>query len=167
MTISSRILSTWVCLCLAVGCSSSGSGPKLVPADGTVTFQGKPLAGATVMFVPEKGPFAMGITDAKGKFQLLTGTSRGVVVGPVKVSVTAAEGGKQEGPAAASERPQTPAETEAFMKKAEEFSKAVAAGKADVQPKSLIPEKFGKAETSGLSFIIKPSAAENHFKIDL
>ena len=167
MTISSRILSTWVCLCLAVGCSSSSSGPKLVPADGTVTFQGKPLAGATVMFVPEKGPFAMGITDVNGKFQLSTGTSRGVVVGPVKVSVTAAEGGKQEDPGAASKRPQTPAETAEFMKKAEEFSKAAVSGKADAQPKSLIPEKFGKVETSGLSYTIKPNAGENHFKIDL
>ncbi len=165
MTISSRILSTWVCVCLAIGCSSSSSGPKLVPADGKVTFQGQPLAGATVMFVPEKGPFAMGITDKDGKFQLSTGTSRGVVVGPVKVSVTAAEGGKQEDPGTASKRPQTPAETAEFMKKAEEFSKAAASGKADAQPKSRIPEKFGKTETSGLSFVIKPS--DNHFPIDL
>lgn len=119
------------------------------------------------MFVPEKGPFAMGITDVNGKFQLSTGTSRGVVVGPVKVSVTAAEGGKQEDPGAASKRPQTPAETAEFMKKAEEFSKAAVSGKADAQPKSLIPEKFGKVETSGLSYTIKPNAGENHFKIDL
>ena len=119
------------------------------------------------MFVPEKGPFAIGITDKDGKFQLSTGSSRGVVVGPVKVSVTAAEGGKQEDSAAASKRPQTPAETAEFMKKAEEFSKAAVSGKADAQPKSRIPDIYSKAETSGLSYIITPNATENHFKIDL
>ena len=159
------LLPACIGLGLAIGCSSS-KGPKLASADGTVNYMGKPLAGATVIFLPDKGPLAMGVTDAKGKFQLSTGTSRGVVVGHVQVTVVAAAPGKIESDVI-SKRPQTPAETEAYMKKAAEMQQAMASGNTEVvQPKSLIPAKYGKAETSGVSYTIKANG-DNHFTIEL
>lgn len=156
-------------LFVAVGCSSGGSGPKLVSADGKVTFQGKPLAGATVMFVPDNGPIAMGVTDLEGKFTLSSGSLSGTAVGPAKVSITAYPPG-QEPPdmSAIAEDPKTPEEMAAYMKKAEEMQQAMASGQSPLaqQPKSLIPEKYGKIETSGLSFTVEASG-DNHFEIPL
>jgi hypothetical protein len=157
------------CLSAAIGCSSGASGPKLAAADGTVTFQGKALAGATVMFVPEKGPIAMGVTDLEGKYTLSSGALPGVAVGKAKVSVTAFPPGQSPGDTSAiDKRPQPPEESAAFMKKAEEMQKAMASGQSpqSLQPKSLIPDKYSKAETSGLSFTVEASG-KNHFEIPL
>lgn len=61
------------------GCGSQGSPAflkNLVPATGHVTVKGKPLAGATVVFMPAissaGGQAAMGITDEKGNYELTT-----------------------------------------------------------------------------------------------
>ena len=45
-----------------VGCSGS-DGPQVAAVEGTVTWEGKPLADAGVAFTPEKGPVAIGRTD--------------------------------------------------------------------------------------------------------
>lgn len=169
MNFDSRLaMPLYLCLGLMAGCSSGTKGPKLAPADGTVTYMGNPLAGATVMFVPEKGPVAIGITDMSGKFRLSTGTIRGAVIGNSKVSVTATEPGKSDsGKDALSKRPQTREEADAYMKKANEMQAAMASGRPeDVLPKSLIPEKYNKTDTSGLSYEIKASGT-NHFEIAL
>lgn len=45
----------------------------MIPTSGTVWLDGKPLAGATVMFNPvpgTKGNGGFGVTDAEGKFKL-------------------------------------------------------------------------------------------------
>ena len=167
MRVSRIVLLLVLEICLVSGCSSSQSGPKLAAADGTVNFMGKPLAGATVMFFPVKGPMAMGISDENGKFQLSTGVSRGVVVGTVNATVVATSDGKIETDPALSNRPKTPAEAEAYMKKAGEMQQAMASGATPiVQPKSLIPDKYGKADTSGLTYTINADG-KNHFTIDL
>lgn len=150
---------------LLSGCSSS-TRPKLAAADGTVKYLGTPLAGATVMFVPEKGPIAMGITDLNGKFTLSTGTYRGVVPGSAKATVTAAIAGQQSSDSQDLSKPaQSQAEADAFLKKAGEMQQAIATGTAP-PPKSPIPEKYGNAETSGLVFTITENG-DNHFTIEL
>jgi hypothetical protein len=67
------------CLCLMVVCGCTSKAPpkpveKLVPASGTVTFDGKPEAGIHVNFVPTgnntKSHGGTAVTDASGKFQL-------------------------------------------------------------------------------------------------
>src|SRR6476661_377786 len=55
------------------GCSYS-SRPAAYRVTGTVTMQGKPLAGAVVTFVPtsNEGAAASAITDSEGKYALTT-----------------------------------------------------------------------------------------------
>lgn len=145
-----------------LGCSSGGAGPTLAPVDGEVTFSGNPIAGATVVFIPEKGPVAIGITDTEGKFRLSTGTDRGAVVGQCKATVTVPD----PAPEAALTQPKTQAEAEAYMKKVNALQEArIGAGAAAQKPESLIPAKFAKAETSGLSYTVKTGS--NHFKLEL
>jgi hypothetical protein len=60
-------------LSLVAGCNSAPSGPKLVPVQGVVTLDGKPLGSADIMFVPQgdtKGQGGVGRTDSAGKFEL-------------------------------------------------------------------------------------------------
>ncbi len=54
--------------------------PATQPTTGTVTFQGEPVAGATVLFIRgdgtlTAGELAMGRTDADGRFRLTTHVS--------------------------------------------------------------------------------------------
>jgi hypothetical protein len=158
------------CALLAMGCSTGANAPQLVPADGEVTYKGSPIAGATVTFIPEKGPLAMAVTDLGGKFTLSTGSFPGVAAGPVTVSISANAPGQpgSTGTDAVSKLPTTPEETAAYHKKAMEMQKAQADGQsaAAAQPKSLIPERYTKSETSGLKFEVKASG-ENHFSIAL
>ncbi len=139
----------------AVGCGGT-SGPELVPAQGTVKFQGGPMAGAQVSFVPEKGPVAFATTDTEGKFVLKTGTLPGVAIGPSRASVSM----KDSGGGGPLDKPMTP---EDMQKMAMEGTLDAAMAK---QNKSLIPEKYGNIETSGLSFEVK-KGEPNEFAIEL
>jgi hypothetical protein len=59
---------------LLVGLAGCG-GKGITPVRGVVTLEGEPLAGATVLFMPEdeeEGRPATGFTSADGSFQLMT-----------------------------------------------------------------------------------------------
>src|SRR5438093_4900706 len=60
---------------LILGCSSGTRRPPTYKVTGTVTMKGRPVEGATVVFVPpakaEYEP-ATGITDSQGHFKLST-----------------------------------------------------------------------------------------------
>lgn len=73
---------------LLVGCGPSG--PAMVPVSGTVTLDGTPVEGASVMLAPTAtGRPAQGTTDAAGKFQLTTDKpGDGAVEGEYEVTVT-------------------------------------------------------------------------------
>ena len=76
-----------------IGVAVAGCGyrrPARVPVEGVVTLDGKPLAGAAVMLVPEAGGRAgMGGTDKQGRFTISTyGARDGAVSGPHRVVVT-------------------------------------------------------------------------------
>lgn len=72
-------------------CSRTPEGPPLVPAAGTVTLDGKPLAAADVMLIPQgetKGNGGVGRTDPAGKFELVQSDNRqrkGIPTGEYKV----------------------------------------------------------------------------------
>jgi len=67
-------LSLGLPIVLSVGCGGRASNlPELVPVDGTVTLDGKPLSGAKVQFTPvgsTRGSGARGSTDENGKYEL-------------------------------------------------------------------------------------------------
>lgn len=53
-----------------VGCSGSTDQPELGEVSGMVTLDGKPVAGVNVLFQPEAGRAAVGMTDAEGRYEL-------------------------------------------------------------------------------------------------
>jgi hypothetical protein len=68
---------------IVLGCG----GP--VRVEGKVTRKGKPLAGATVVFIPEAGgPEAGDVTDEEGKFRLKGTKQAGVLPGAYRVTVS-------------------------------------------------------------------------------
>jgi hypothetical protein len=72
-----------VCAC---GCGDSG--PQLVPVQGTVTLDGEPLVGASVVFVPDKGRSSTATTDAAGRYELwYSREKRGAITGEHMVEI--------------------------------------------------------------------------------
>jgi len=70
-------LKFWVCVLLSAallaGCG--GSGPKLVPVEGTVTLDGKSLANKSLAFIPAEGTAgngAWGFTNVEGRYSLFS-----------------------------------------------------------------------------------------------
>ena len=74
-------------ICPNTGCNRS---PNIVPVEGTVLLDGKPLEGAAVLFHPQADERpAVGITDKRGTFHLTTRSQGdGAHVGLNKVSIT-------------------------------------------------------------------------------
>lgn len=61
--------------------------------EGRVTLDGEPLAGATVLFVPQAGRPASGVTDADGRYVLeYEPGKRGAPVGTCRVQITTGRG---------------------------------------------------------------------------
>jgi hypothetical protein len=86
------LLAAVLMLSAACGCSSQAGGPPLVPAEGTVMLDGKPLSGAEVLFEPRgetRGQAVFGRTDAAGKFTLAApdGKRKGAAVGGYRVVI--------------------------------------------------------------------------------
>jgi|SRR5215469_11396981 len=87
-------------LVFGLGC---GSG-KFAPVSGTVTMNGKPLAGALVIFSPvakegriDAGIGSSGKTNDKGEYTLTSDTGRpGALVGKHRVSVSLMSSGSGE-----------------------------------------------------------------------
>lgn len=62
--------------------------PKTVEVTGIITMKDKPVSGASVVFMPESGPSAIGITDASGAYALKTGKAIGATPGQHVVTIT-------------------------------------------------------------------------------
>jgi hypothetical protein len=75
----------------AAGCAGD-TGPPLAPVSGTLLVDGRPIAGVSVMFVPDNrkgtsGPASVGVTGADGAFTLTApGNRPGAIVGHHKVT---------------------------------------------------------------------------------
>lgn len=129
-----------------VGCSG-GDFPETYPVSGTVTYQGKPVEGATVILVPGEpaGRSASGVSDAEGNFSVKTyfdpvDQPDGAVSGTYTVTVSKVE--KRELPKGLS--PQE--EQAAFAKLG--------------PPKSLLPKKYENPNSSGLTVTVTDAAPE-------
>ena len=162
------------------GCGSSG--PPLVDAGGTVTYQGKPVPGAVVTFVPQVGvdfgeaPSATGTTDEDGRFTLSSRQRHGAVVADMKVSISAfppadpsiedAFKVDEEGNPVDMTDPQ--ARNKMMMKM---MRMSVRADKDDggdaTTDRSLIPMKYGAISSSGLTATVTDDPNTNDFVFDL
>jgi hypothetical protein len=61
----------------------------LAKVTGTITLNGRPLAGVTVTFVPDKGPVAAGVTDKVGRFAMTTYEENdGAALGRYRVKIS-------------------------------------------------------------------------------
>jgi hypothetical protein len=69
------------------GCGPRG--PEIASVSGRVTMDGKPLAHATVVFIPENGRPAGARTDADGNYTLnFSGGRKGAIPGKSMVRIT-------------------------------------------------------------------------------
>lgn len=121
--------------------------PKTVPASVTITYQGQPVADATVTLQPTSGQprGAMARTDAEGKAVLWTyDPGDGVIPGAYKVTVI-----KQ--PAAPDTSSMTPEEYNKF---------AETAGNAP-PPQNELPAKYADANASDLTLDVAEGADNN------
>jgi hypothetical protein len=133
-----------------VGCDSADHGTvieKVVPAEGTLTYQGRPLEGYQVTLLPTDGRRpAVGVSDAQGRFRLGTNTEG-----------DGAPPGKH--PAAIVWIPPRPA--------GEPGQEVIIDNPAQLpKPKVKIPDKYGDPKTSGLEIEIPPGGTKE-LKIDL
>ena len=91
MDVMKRCLPLLMTLTL-LGCGGGATdAPKVVPASGVIKYKGAPVADATVVFYPEKGPAATGKTDAKGAFNVRTNGQLGTCAGKSKITVVGAQ----------------------------------------------------------------------------
>jgi hypothetical protein len=125
---------------VAIAAGGCSKGVKLLPVSGTVTYKDKPVPRATVLFAPEKGPAATGVTDAAGRYTLKTSKlGEGAVVGKHAVSITAGE--------------------------SPDYDPLAPGAGPPPAVKWLIPEKYASAATSGLSVTVSNQQTDYSFKL--
>lgn len=126
------------------GCGSDLKPPPLFPVTGTVTYQGKAVAGATVVFVPEaktkkNEPPLMrpsGVADDQGNYSLMwIEKLDGAPAGKYKVAITAVEPFSEE-------------------------------EDSETTRPNAIPEKYGNPATSGFTATVEEDG-ENVFNFEL
>jgi hypothetical protein len=79
---------------LQLGCGASDQ-PELGQVAGTITLDGVPLTGVAVVFQPDNGRPARGMTDAEGKYELTyIRQTKGTKVGPNLVEIAPTEEGE-------------------------------------------------------------------------
>jgi len=110
----------------------AGCGSDLASVTGTVTYDGKPLQTGTVGFFPVgAGPAGYGSIQPDGSFRIRTGQQAGLPPGEYRITVQAT------GPIPEP----TPENLEPV-------------------PESIIPERYGNQDQSGLTFTVKPGSNE-------
>src|SRR6476620_10521958 len=138
------------------GCPNSR--PATYRETGTVTMQGKPVAGAVITFVPtgEEGEAASAITDSEGKYALTTWKAGdGARPGEYRVKVS-----KQE------QRTVDPSKMVKNLSIEEEQKIYVESKKPAPPAKSLIPSKFENEQTSGLIHKVEEKPTTFDIKIE-
>jgi len=154
------------CVLFLVGCGGGGSNqPTLAPVKGTVTYNGAPVAGATVTFMPDKGPLAIGVTGLNGEFKLNSGALPGCSVGHCKAGVRLESPGEDTS-SSAIPKPGTSGDISEQSKMMAQMTMSAQQSNAG-KSKSLIPNKYRDINNSGLEFTVDSSSAKNDFKIEL
>ncbi|MCR9296183.1 MAG: carboxypeptidase-like regulatory domain-containing protein [bacterium] len=150
-------------LALFVGCGSSN--PPTAQVTGTVTLDGNPVEGATVLFIPDdaSNKAATASTQADGTYALTTfEAGDGAMPGSYKVKVhkfDLPEGGHNpygESPTAEDVKPMTQEEELAAMEAAYSAAAAKPSQKEE-KAKNALPQKYADQNTSGLSYTVTDS----------
>ena len=128
-----------------VGCAPT----SFVPVSGIVTLDGKPVEGAGVIFQQTDGKLnenniSMAATDADGKFVLVTDEKPGAFVGQYAVSIRKVQ-------------------TEGMV--ADDNGLSGTINPTSVREIWLIPQKYGRFETSGFTVEIKAEMPPVEFKL--
>jgi hypothetical protein len=153
---------------VSVGCGDKG--PKLYPATGTVTYEGKPLADASILFVPQGGRPSIGTTDASGKFSMTTNGKPGVPAGTYSVTISKSTAPAAAGGTGGAMTPPTASDTlseEEMKKMQEQMSQMTQTMRQSKPAKSAIPARYSAPEGSGLSAPVTEDAAKNVFNFEL
>lgn len=158
MSVSIRLSMTLWVLCLAAGCGGSSSDqwlkdrPPVFPVQGKVLYKGAPVAEAMVSFGnpdPKKVRGASGQTDQNGEFRLTTfSPGDGAVVGEYQVTILKATVVGED--------------LSYYDQNSPNYGK-------DPPPttlKYLVPEKYSKFKTSGLTAKVSDSG-ENDVVFEL
>ncbi|MDR1484644.1 MAG: carboxypeptidase-like regulatory domain-containing protein [Planctomycetaceae bacterium] len=144
----------FVFLGFLVGCSSAEI--PVYNVSGTVTYQGKPVAGALVSFVPEvpeiRGAAAM--TDSNGQFVVVTQGAKenGAMYGKYKITVTKLIEVDNVG-------------NEVIRKPVAEYNPNNKQVEIQYKQKNLLPEKYSKQDTTDLTVTVEKR--KNNFKLEL
>ncbi len=152
-----RILSLLALVCLLCGCSGSGR-PPTYPVTGTVLWNGKPVQGARVVFIPTGAEeSAAGITNASGKYQLTTFVAGdGAQPGEYRVKVA-----KYDADEPSRE------EQEKYISFEEEQKMVFSTDEKPLPPaKNLLPKKYESEITSGLTHTVTTSPSKFDIAID-
>jgi hypothetical protein len=136
-----RIGGLAVALLGCIGCAKDSNGEKLLPVQGKVRYQGKPLTTGTVIFVADtsKGNTTKheprGAIDDQGNYRVTTAGRPGAPPGWYKVAVIAHKPPSPNAPYAVTE--------------------------------SLLPKKYGDANTSGLAIEVRDKPADAAYDLVL
>ena len=131
-----------------VGCGGKKSEGSGRPVTGKVTYNGQPVAGATVTFVGVANS-AFGMTDAEGNFKLRTASGENVPLGDYQVTVTKTD----TPPPAAAANPG-------------EYRPPDPNAPPPPEPKDLLPAKYKQGTSSQLTATVTESG-QNHFELTL
>lgn len=105
--LNSMLIVLGISMLFQPGCSQSDQ-PELGKVTGTITLDGKPLSGVAVVYQPESGRPARGMTDAEGKYELTyIRQTKGTKVGPNRVEIAPSEDGEAEEAESADEESQS------------------------------------------------------------
>jgi hypothetical protein len=163
-----RVILTYGGLMLVMGFVSCGgrSGPPVAKVSGTITYKGKAVEKANVVFIPAGSAprSATGQTDGQGNFKLTTfDTNDGAIVGEHTITISK----PSDAEAAKTMDASNPgADYDAAMRAVASGAPATGAGtKKGGWMDSTLPEKYAKKETSPLKRTV--AEGDNNFKIDL
>jgi hypothetical protein len=140
--------------CLACAFLSGCGGPKIAKVTGRVTYDGKPVTEGKIRFYPESGRMALGNIGPDGTYTLTTfKPDDGALIGTHQVAIESTRVGP------GSYQPLKSIEEE--MEQSRKGGKVLVPGKVEW----LVPEKYSRPESSGLTATVGSAANEINFDL--